>query len=563
MRSASSGRGRRVAVCTALALSAGMLLASPASARDSAPAPALLKEAAFPAPSRSAAPAQGVARAGALAETSAAPLSDLDGDGVEDFLYRYVDTELYAESGAAPGVENFFLDREEIAKDLVAIGNQGGATTGPEVLVLSEDGMLTLYADATLTGSTVARPVGGGWQVYNKVTSPGDVNGDGRADVLARTKDGQLYLYLATGTLEKPLGARIPVGGGWGAYDQIVGLGDGDGDGKGDLYARDTAGTLWWYASTGDPARPFATRRSIGGGWNAYPQLFRAGGGALWARDTAGTLYRYTPRGDGTLNGRAQSGDTAYWSGTAQFAGAGNVPFTGRNGHFARDEFGTLYLNRVDAADDFVTPQQYSDLSGWKNRTWTAVSSLDADGVPDVLELVEGTLYADMARIGSGWGVYDALAGSGDLSGDGKGDLLARDKSGVLYLYPGNGKGTSLGARVRVGSGWGVYDRLVGAGDHTGDGRADLLARTTGGDLYLYAGTGSATAPFKARVRIGSGWNTYKHLAATGDMNGDGKGDLIGVTAAGTVYRYLNTRPGVFSARAEKRSGWTFYDRIS
>ncbi|MFF1509184.1 FG-GAP repeat domain-containing protein [Streptomyces sp. NPDC058326] len=559
-----SGRGRRVAACTALALSAGMLLAAPASAQDPVPGPALLTPSAPSAvPPRPVAPPTADTGAGRLAaEASSARLSDLDGDGAEDLLYRYYDGELYASSPAVPESSLFDLGRKEIARDFLAIGDQGGATSHPEVLVLSEDGTLTLYADATLDGSGTAHRVGGGWQVYNKITSPGDMNGDGRADLLARTKDGQLYAYAATGDLAKPFGARVLVGGGWGVYDQLVGLGDGNGDGRGDLYARDTTGTLWWYAGSGDPAKPFGTRTSVGGGWNTYTQILRAGDGGLWGRDGDGTLFHYASRGDGTLNGRVRSGDVGAERYVAQFAGAGNNAYTGRDGFVARDDIGTLYLSG-GLTFEADAPVQYSEWGGWKGLSWTSVASLDGDGTLDVLQVSGGALYADMEYIGGGWSIYDALAGSGDLSGDGKADILARDKSGVLWLYKGNGLGTALAARVKVGSGWGGYNKIFGTGDHTGDGRADLLARTTGGDLYLYAGTGNATAPFKPRAKIGSGWNTYKHLFSPGDLNADGRSDVLGVTTTGTMYRYLGTTPGKFSGRTPTEWSYSIYDLFS
>jgi hypothetical protein len=47
-----------------------------------------------------------------------------------------------------------------------------------------------------------------------------------------------------------------------------------------------------------------------------------------------------------------------------------------------------------------------------------------------------------------------------DLNGDGKADLLARDTSGVLWFYPGNGKG-SFSTRTRIGSGWNAMNALA------------------------------------------------------------------------------------------------------
>jgi hypothetical protein len=74
---------------------------------------------------------------------------------------------------------------------------------------------------------------------------------------------------------------------------------------------------------------------------------------------------------------------------------------------------------------------------------------------------------------------------STDFNGDGRADLLARDSSGVLWLYPGNGTGALL-PRVKIGSGWNTMTALTGPGDLNGDGRADLLARDSSGVLWFY-----------------------------------------------------------------------------
>ncbi|WP_141726103.1 flagellar hook assembly protein FlgD, partial [Actinacidiphila rubida] len=113
--------------------------------------------------------------------------------------------------------------------------------------------------------------------------------------------------------------------------------------------------------------------------------------------------------------------------------------------------------------------------------------------------------YAARQKVGGGWQGYSALTTLGGLRADGSGDVVARDSSGVLWYYQGAGThNPPLKARVKVGSGWNAYDRLVGVRDVTGDGRADLLARDASGVLWLYKGTGSVSAPFTARVKVGA-----------------------------------------------------------
>ncbi|GGR38960.1 hypothetical protein GCM10010497_47490 [Streptomyces cinereoruber] len=570
MRSVSSTRAR-LAACTALALSAGMLLATPASADEPSPRPVAEKSAtAFTPPPVLERPTAGAPRAGAAATTGvgASPqLSDFDGDGYSDLIYRAWNGNLYTNTPTSDGP--FLGDTSEPVKDVIPIGNQDGDASGPEVLTLSAHGVLSLYTDATPTYASYAWQ-GGGWQIYNKVLAPGDVNDDGRADLVAREHNGDLYLYYATGNRYAPFSARVKIGVGWNVYDQLLGIGDNNGDGWADLVARDASGGLWFYAGKGDKSSPFAARRSIGVGWNGYNQIFPVGddnhdgNGEMIARDLKGTFWYYTGKGDGTFSARRQIGTAGGWAGVPQFGGAGNIPVTGaKEGLYARDKAGTLFWYGSTTTGQIGKRDQASDTGNWAGAVFTHLSTLNPDGSSDLAQIYQNGLYVDNAYIGSGWSAYNALVGPGDLSGDGRGDLLARDKAGVLYLYKGNGWGTGFATRIKVGTGWGAYNALVGAGDYTGDGRADIVARTPGGDLYLYAGTGSATTPFKGRAKIGAGWNTYTKLVAPGDLNADGKGDLLGVASNGDLYSYLNTTPGKFTARSRIGYGYGIYNTMS
>ncbi|WP_331447490.1 VCBS repeat-containing protein [Streptomyces xanthochromogenes] len=118
-------------------------------------------------------------------------------------------------------------------------------------------------------------------------------------------------------------------------------------------------------------------------------------------------------------------------------------------------------------------------------------------------------------KVGAGWDAYTQIAGKGDLNGDGKADIVARDKAGVLWLYKGTGNYSApFAPRTKIGGGWNAYNTLVSTGDVDLDGRTDLIARDTNGGLWLYKGTGNAAAPYQARVQIGYGYNIYRLMTS-------------------------------------------------
>ncbi|MFJ7157157.1 FG-GAP repeat domain-containing protein [Streptomyces sp. NPDC101118] len=176
----------------------------------------------------------------------------------------------------------------------------------------------------------------------------------------------------------------------------------------------------------------------------------------------------------------------------------------------------------------------------------------DAGGVLWVYPGKGDGSFASRVRIGSGWGAYDRLAGGSDHDGDGRADLLARDRSGVLWLYRGTGSASApYKARKRIGGGWNAYDRLTAAGQLGGGAAGDLLARDRDGVLWLYLGRGDGT--FAQRVRVGDGWGAYRDLVGWGDADRDGKADLYARGRDGRSHLYRGT--GDWRAPFGPRSG--------
>ncbi|WP_405492586.1 FG-GAP repeat domain-containing protein [Streptomyces sp. NBC_00096] len=177
----------------------------------------------------------------------------------------------------------------------------------------------------------------------------------------------------------------------------------------------------------------------------------------------------------------------------------------------------------------------------------------------------DGAVYKDRLRVGGGWNIYDRLVGASDLNGDKKADLLARDTAGVLWLYPGTGVDSKpFAGRVKVGGGWNIFDTFVGGMDVTGDGKADLVGRDPAGKLWLYQGTGTAARPLASRVQIGTGWQIYNSLVSPGDLNSDGKADLVGRDAAGALWYYRGTGVAAkpFAARVKVATGFEKYNLL-
>ncbi|MCX4981362.1 VCBS repeat-containing protein [Streptomyces sp. NBC_00572] len=159
--------------------------------------------------------------------------------------------------------------------------------------------------------------------------------------------------------------------------------------------------------------------------------------------------------------------------------------------------------------------------------------------------------------IGAGWQAYDRIETAGNIAGATWPDVLARDTAGTLWLYQGNGdRAQPLSGRTRIGGGWQVYDRIAAGSDVTGDGRPDLLATDKSGVLWLYAGTGNANVPFSAAKRVGGGWGVYNELSAVGNFAGGPAGDLLARDKDGVLWLYLGKGDGTFAARSRVGGGW-------
>ncbi|MER5312230.1 VCBS repeat-containing protein [Streptomyces sp. NPDC002773] len=185
--------------------------------------------------------------------------------------------------------------------------------------------------------------------------------------------------------------------------------------------------------------------------------------------------------------------------------------------------------------DDLV--ESVGDVAG---PTTADILSRDKDGLL-WLHLAKGQdFFAPPRKVGGGWNTYNLLAGGSDLTGDGRSDLVAVDKAGDLYLYNGTGSASApYGVRKKIGVGWGVYNELTAVGNVAGAPAGDLVARDKSGVLWLYLGKGDGT--YAPRIMVGGGWGGYRDIVGIGDANKDGRPDLYVRNATNEAYFYAGT----------------------
>lgn len=266
-------------------------------------------------------------------------------------------------------------------------------------------------------------------------------------------------------------------------------------------------------------------------------------------------LGLYPNRGDGTFD---TSTIPYYGSGTGQWSVLSVADF---NGDGLAD---VALMNAVEGTVTFfdgvsgVKPAVYAGplinptrgyVSGVKAQT---VLDTNGDGFDDVVLFNQGFSQDDptlLTALGDGKGNFlytDALPGlnaatfdfidtvKGDFNGDGLDDIVLHTYSGVSVLLS-NGDGSFRVSPVSLGAGFNCQTNLATIGDVNGDGKQDLIVAYEGDDIYscnsgsfpsgFFTLLGNGDGTFQPATFTALGDEVYQPVLA--DVNGDGVLDLV------------------------------------
>lgn len=194
---------------------------------------------------------------------------------------------------------------------------------------------------------------------------------------------------------------------------------------------------------------------------------------------------------------------------------------------------------------------EFTAAAGWREgRHFRTAGDVDGDGRDDIVAFGNdgitvalsngsgfdaGSLWlGDFGYVAGGWRSGRHVREVADVNGDGRDDVIGFGERGVLVSLS-NGAGFDPASLWLSGfsqsSGWRVDRHSRSLGDIDGDGRADLVGFGDYGTRIALSNGNGFVAGSGWSGDFGSvddGWSNERHIRTVADVNGDGRDDLVG-----------------------------------
>ena len=263
--------------------------------------------------------------------------------------------------------------------------------------------------------------------------------------------------------------------------------------------------------------------------------------------------------------------DSGYLSATAIAGGGVDLHIEGRiglDGDFNGDgRADALWRSEGGSVTDWLGQASGGFVGNDANlfvsvpASWTVVGRGDFNGdgrddivwrndngaVTDWLATSNGALVGNDANLFTPVPTSWQVVGTGDFNGDGRSDLLWRNDNGTVTDWLANARGGFAGNDANLFTLIPASWHVVATGDVNGDGRADVVWRNDDGRVTDWLGTtsgGFVSNDGAAMQSVSGDWN----IVGAGDINGDGRADLIWRNDNGAVTQWLANSAGGFAS---------------